>query len=202
MRNRRRDSASPEHGAPIAEPAGTPVRQPLSSVEAQFAKELFERYQFQLLRYLKGMVHSPDDAKELLQETYLRLLRQPSFEHVRENARAYLFTTARNLARDLFRARAIRGMEAGREAIAASGLDSPHWDDWPEFALEGELIARLVFKALESLDVPVRTALLLHRFRGLTQQQIATRLGVSERTVERYLKEGLSRIASQIGGVP
>jgi RNA polymerase sigma-70 factor (ECF subfamily) len=178
--------------------AGTSSREPLTPVEAQFVRELFEQHQFHLYRYLKGLLHSQDEAKEILQETYLRLLRQPSFEQIRENARAYLYKTATNLARDVFRLRAARGMDAARNAFSASGLDSPHWETWPEFALEGEQIGLLIVKALESVEMPVRTALLLHRFRDFTHQQIAVWLGVSERTVERYIKEGLSRIADQL----
>jgi len=192
-----RSAATANAGAATAN-AGIATREPLTPVEAQFVRELFERYQFHLYRYLKGLLHSQDEAKEILQETYLRLLRQPSFEQIRENARAYLYKTATNLARDVFRLRAARGIDAARNAFSDSGLDSPHWETWPEFALEGEQIGLLIVKALESVEIPVRTALLLHRFRDLTHQQIAVRLGVSERTVERYIKEGLSRIADQL----
>src|SRR5688572_8438996 len=81
-------------------------RAPLSPAESEFARELFERHRLSLRRYLTGLVPTREDANEVLQETFLRLLRQPSFEQLRENARAYLFQTATNLARDLFRQRA------------------------------------------------------------------------------------------------
>jgi DNA-directed RNA polymerase specialized sigma24 family protein len=38
----------------------------------------------------------------------------------------------------------------------------------------------------------------LNRFQDFTHRQIAVRMGVSERTVERYIKEGLSVIAEQL----
>jgi RNA polymerase sigma factor (sigma-70 family) len=173
-------------------------REPLSPVESAFARELFERYQLSLYRYLTRLLHSREEAQEILQETYLRILRQPTFEHVRANARAYLFQTATNLARDLFRQKALRGIESERALFNASGLDSPDWDSWPELALEAEQAGRAIVDVLQELDPPVRSALLLHRFRGLKQQQIAEWLGVSERTVERYIKEGLTRIAARL----
>jgi RNA polymerase sigma factor (sigma-70 family) len=190
----------PNRSAAGASAGTSSSREPLTPVEAQFARDLFERHQFQLYQYLKGLLRSQDEAKEILQETYLRILRQPSFEHIRENARAYLYKTATNLARDFFRLKAARGLDAARDAFSASGLDSPHWESWPEFALEGEQVGVLILKALENMETPVRTALLLHRFRDFTHQQIAVWLGVSERTVERYVKEGLSRIAAQLEG--
>lgn len=178
--------------------AASRPREPLSVVEVQFAKELFERYQLALYRYLNGLLHSREEAQEILQETYLRLIRQASFDHVRENARAYLFQTAANLARDFFRRKAAHRLEAERAVFSASGLDSPQWDSWPDLALEGEETGELVVRALDAMPGPMRSALLLHRFRDLTHGQIATWLGVSERSVERYIKEGLSRIAEQL----
>lgn len=186
-------AATPDDGA-----ADTRLREPLSPVEAEFGRELFERYQLSLYRYLTRLLHSRDEAKEILQETYLRILRQPNFEHVRTNARAYLFQTATNLARDLFRRKALRGIEADRELFSASGLDTPRWDSWPELALEGEQVKQLIVRTLHKLDPKVRSALLLYRFRDQKHQQISAMLGVSERTVERYIKEGLTLIAEQL----
>jgi RNA polymerase sigma-70 factor (ECF subfamily) len=151
-----------------------------------------------LYRYLKGLLHSREDASEVLQESYLRLLRQPSFDRLRENARAYLFQIATNLARDLFRTRAAKGIEAERDIFSASGLDTPHWESWPELALQGEQIKTLIIRALSDMDPRVRSALLLHRFRECKHVEIADQLGVCERTVERYIRTGLSLIAERL----
>jgi RNA polymerase sigma factor (sigma-70 family) len=174
------------------------LREPLSPVEARFAQDLFERHQFALYGYLSGLLKSREEAREILQETYLRLLRQPSFDHVRENARAYLFQIAANLARDHFRRKVIHGLRTERELVAATGMDLPDLESWPEFALEGEQTRQLIVKALQTMATPVRSALLLNRFQDFTHRQIAVWMGVSERTVERYIKEGLSVIAEQL----
>ena len=181
-----------------AAPDSSRSRDPLSPGEAAFAKELFERHQLSLYRYLTRLLHSREEAQEILQETYLRILRQPTFDHVRANARAYLFQTATNLARDLFRQKALRGIEAERELFCASALDTPHWESRPDLALEAEQAGHVIVRVLKELDPQVRSALLLHRFRGLKHQEISAWLGVSERTVERYIKEGLTRIAARL----
>lgn len=174
------------------------VRTSLTATEAEYAKELFERHRLSLYRYLKGLLHSREDASDVVQETYLRLLRQPGFERVRENIRAYLFQTATNLVRDRFRQRTLKGPDAQSAVFVASGLDTPDWASWPELAIQGEQLADIVVKALDELDSSVRLALLLYRFRGMTHRQIATFMEVSERTVERHIKEGLMHIASRL----
>ena len=191
-----------ENRTPAAEagPAAIQAREPLSPAEAQFARELFERYQLSLYRYLSGLLHSREEAWEILQETYLRLMRQPSFDRLRENAKAYLFTTATNLARDLFRLKASRTLEVERELFAASGLHSPRWESWPELALEGEQAGLVILRTLRSMEPAVRSALLLRRFRDMTHEQIAAKMGVSERTVKRYVREGLAAISAELKG--
>jgi len=174
------------------------ARAALSPAEAEFARELFEQHRLALYRYLKRVLVSREDAQEILQETYLRLIRQPSFEHVRQNARAYLFQTATNLANNCFRRRSQKSIEVEVEMFEAAGLASPPWSNWPESVLLGEQTRVLVMQALMELPASRRIALLQHRFQDLTHREIALRLGVSERTVERYIKDALSLIANRL----
>jgi RNA polymerase sigma factor (sigma-70 family) len=179
----------------MTEPSASNSREPLSGEESELARELFERHRLALYRYLKGLLASREDASEILQETYLRLVRQPSFDHVRANPRAYLFQTATNLA---FRQRTLRGLNAEKETCAALGLNPPDWTSWPELALEGDQMASVIVTALEELNDDVREALLLHRFRELTHKEIAARMRLSARTIESYVREGLTHIARRL----
>jgi RNA polymerase sigma factor (sigma-70 family) len=178
--------------------AALSAREPLTRAESEFAAELFARHRLSLYRYLNGLLHSREEAKDVLQETYLRLLRQPSLDHVRQNARAYLFKTATNIARDLFRQRSVRGIDAEMRAWSASGLHTPDWTSWPELALQGHQVEAIVIAALRELDSEVREALLLHRYRDMTHQAIGLRMGLSTRTVERYVKDGLTHIGRRL----
>jgi RNA polymerase sigma factor (sigma-70 family) len=174
------------------------ARSALTRAESDFARDCFEQHRFVLYRYLKRVLVSREDAQEILQETYLRFLRQPTFDRLRRNARAYLFQIATNLANDFFRQRALKSIEAESEVFEASGLSAPDWASWPELALQGEQTQSLILLAFSELSAPVRTALLQYRFQKLTQREIASRIGVSERTVERYIKQGLSHIAHRL----
>ena len=171
------------------------VRAPLTPAESEFARELFEQHRPSLYRYLAGLLPSKEDANEVLQETYLRLLRQRSFEHIRSNARAYLFQIATNLARDLFRQRTHR---AGVARDALRDPDTTDWSRWPDLELTGEQLAAIIVAALEQLPGVMREALLLYRFRDMTHQEIAAHMRLSTRTVERYIKDGLAYIARRL----
>jgi RNA polymerase sigma-70 factor (ECF subfamily) len=169
-----------------------------SPAQTLYVKELFEQHRLALYRYLKRVLVSRDDAQEMLQETYVRILRQPSLDRLKQNARAYLFQTAANLANDHFRSRSLKSAQVEADLFAASGLGSPDWASWPEHALQGEQTKTVLMKALHDLPAPVRIAILQDRFQELTHAEIAMRMGVSERTVERYIKKGLSLIADRL----
>jgi RNA polymerase sigma factor (sigma-70 family) len=62
-------------------------------------------------------------------------------------------------------------------------------------------VAATIVQALQELNSQVREALLLHRFREMTHQQIGARMGLSARTVERYVKEGLTHIRRRLKAV-
>jgi RNA polymerase sigma factor (sigma-70 family) len=174
------------------------ARSPLSPAEAQFVRELFERHQLSLYRYLSKLLRSREEAQEVLQEAYLRMIRQSDFDRLRENARAYLFSTATNLARDLFRARAARDLKSERDLFTSMALECAHWDSCPDLALEGEQTEQILLAALNTLDPQVRSALLLHRFRDMTYEQIGAQLAISVRTAKRYVREGLDVIARRL----
>jgi RNA polymerase sigma-70 factor (ECF subfamily) len=174
------------------------ARRQLSRAESEFARHLFEQHRLSLQRYLAGLVHTREDVREILQETYLRFLRQPSFDRLRDNARAYLFQIATNLARDFFRQNSMKNDATRAASLEERAMVAPDWTTWPEISLEGEQVEVVILGALQELATEVRDALLLHRYQELTHRQIAARMGVSERTVERYVKQGLAHIAGRL----
>jgi RNA polymerase sigma factor (sigma-70 family) len=198
MPNGSHDSRSEPEAASSTSPT---LRAPLTQADRDFVGELFERHRLSLYRYLHGLLRSREEASDVLQETYLRLLRQPTFEPIRANARAYLFQTATNLARDLFRHRAVRRIDAERQAHPIDGSSAQDWASSPDLVIEGDQLAAAILDALKTMNPCIREALLLYRLRDMTHRDIAIRMGVSTRTVERYVKEALTYIDRRITAV-
>jgi RNA polymerase sigma factor (sigma-70 family) len=160
-------------------------------ITADYVEVLFREYRVPLLRYLTGLLPSSEDAAELLQETYVRLLRQEGLDRIEANARAYVFQIATNLVRDYFRQRKAYRLDQHTDLEAhqlESELQVPEssvrWDD---------TLARFKSALLE-LRPGARDAFLLHRFRDMTYPEIARTLGLGTRTVERYMAEAVSHL--------
>ena len=155
---------------------------------------LFNRHRVSLQRYLMRLV-PPDDAAELVQESYYRLLRHGEMVRVDAMARSFLFQTATNLARDHHRRR-VSHRATLHVPIEDEEIPEDHLG--PDEQLAGEQTRALLERAIADLPQDTRTVFLLHRFRDLTYPQIAEVMSLSARTVARKMSEAIERLSAAV----
>jgi RNA polymerase sigma factor (sigma-70 family) len=156
--------------------------------DSKFFRELFLRNKRDLLDCLTRRV-GPEDAFDLLQETFLRMMRRRDAGPIADED-AYLRTTALNLARDHSRhaksvARHVAPGDIPSDA-AETSLD-------PAQMLEMREDLRRLYAAMRNLPPRCREVFILRRFHDLSPDEIATRLGVSRNMVEKHLRLALER---------
>ncbi|MET1117216.1 MAG: sigma-70 family RNA polymerase sigma factor [Comamonas sp.] len=148
------------------------------------------RYYRELLRFLQGAVRDRETAADLAQESYARVLAvQQSGETVAE-PRALLYRTARNLVIDQHRRSEVRGQHLALEAENGDAAIGPAaWE--PEAAAMSAQSVQALLAAIAALPLRCREAFILHKFDGLSQAEVARRMGISVTMVERHLKLGM-----------
>ncbi|MDO4724798.1 MAG: sigma-70 family RNA polymerase sigma factor [Comamonadaceae bacterium] len=139
-----------------------------------------------LVAWLRTRVGNPADAADLAQEVFLRLLRQPDLQALRE-PRAYLATVGKRLALNLHRRRQLEA--AYLEALAA--LPQPLALSPEEHCLLRETVLELD-ALLSALGPKVKRAFLLAQFEGLGYAAIARDIGVTPRTVVNYVARAMA----------
>jgi len=157
--------------------------------DAQAAAVYADSYT-ELTRFLKRLCGDAALAEDLAQEAGMRLVATMQREHV-ENPRAFLFHAATNLARDQLR----------RHLVATQHADL-HVESEPAPATDQVAAARqevaLVAKAIAGLPARARAVLQLARVEGYSQKEIATRLGITPKTVENHLARALAQLTAQL----
>jgi len=156
---------------------------------------LFRKYRSSLFRYLRGLVPTSDDAAELVQESYARLLRQGSVSRLEAVARTYLFQTATNLARDHFRRRISRSADHHCNIDDVAVADQARN---PEEDLEWQQALDLIRDGIQHLPPATRNVFLLSRFRNKSYPEIAALLGMSTRTVERKMHDAMAVLSERL----
>jgi RNA polymerase sigma-70 factor (family 1) len=147
--------------------------------------KLFAESRQALHRYIRRFVRSSETAKEIVQEAFLRTYRE------RESIitlRAFLFSTARNLAANEIRHR--RTVE--RDTLA--NLDDSRIDaeyESLELALLRDERNRLIQQAIDRLPAQCRAAFTLRVFHECSYKEVADQLGISVKTVEKHISRGM-----------
>ncbi|MGB6307788.1 MAG: sigma-70 family RNA polymerase sigma factor [Steroidobacteraceae bacterium] len=154
-----------------------------SSAEA--AKYLFREHNDALVGYLTSRLRSAQEAKEVAQEAYLRVL-QLQKGGTSSLFRAYLFKIAANLAIDRLRHRTIRRRAEQGELSEDPAATRGESNDPAARLLAQERTSQLL-GYLEELPPKCRRVFSLHRLDGLAQHEVAASVGLSERMVRRYV---------------
>ena len=151
-------------------------------------RELFRRNKRTLLDYFKRRV-GPENASDLLQETFVRAIRREDFDSVADPP-AFLKQIAINLSRDFARR---RDSEAKYFVPGDSPEDVVEPAVAPDALYETEELARRLLAAIEALPPKCRQAFVMRRFEDLSHDEIAARLGVSRNMVEKHLRLAMER---------
>ncbi|MGH8612344.1 MAG: RNA polymerase sigma factor [Gammaproteobacteria bacterium] len=140
-----------------------------------------------LHRFFTRYLGCPESASDLIQDLYLRLDRGLPVCNA-EQARAWLFRVAANLARDHAKLRRRREVLLEEAWIDRTAYTTPTPED---MVLRREQILALQ-QALAELPSRCAEVLLLSRVEGFTHEEIATRLGISKSLVEKYVIRALN----------
>jgi RNA polymerase sigma factor (sigma-70 family) len=155
---------------------------------------LFNRYRSVLHRYLSRLMPT-EDAAELVQETYFRLLRHGQMVQLDAMARSYLFQTATNLARDQRRRQTARRTDRhiSWDTETSSGEDFD-----PGEHLSAEQILYALERAIVGLPRETRMVFMLVRFRDMSYPDIAQFMNISTRTVARKMADAMEILHSVV----
>lgn len=137
-------------------------------------ERLVEQYSALLYRHSYAMLHNEEDARDMVQETYLRYMRTAPRLRDAEHEKAWLLTVAMNLCHNHLRQRkahATLPLESVAEPVAQT-------EDTP-------LLDRLM-----TLPDKVRVVVLLHYVEGYKVREIAARLHLNQSTVKMRLQKG------------
>jgi RNA polymerase sigma factor (sigma-70 family) len=167
--------------AALFEKASTPFESTPAAVS-----QLFREHNRMLVRYLTVRLQSVQEAKEVAQESYARLLQsqQPGAPGL---LRAYLFKTATNLAIDRLRHRKIQRRAEEQPALLSEWTTAPDDLGDPAQQLLAREQAEQLLGYLQELPIKCQRVFDLHRLEGVPQHAVAVRLGFSERMVRRYV---------------
>jgi RNA polymerase sigma-70 factor (ECF subfamily) len=154
------------------------------------------RYHDSLIQFLRQRLRSPEDANDVAQEAYIRMMQYQNSRQIRSPS-SMLFRIAINVANDLGRSEQVRRV-SDQCSLEAVDLVS----DTP--SAEREISARqeldLLRAAIAELPPKCRQVFLLSRVRRMTYPEIAAHCGISVKMVEKHISRALAVCMKKVGG--
>lgn len=154
--------------------------------------ELYLAHHSWIVQLLRRRLGNHQQAQDLAQDTFIRLMRQDVLPAFRE-PRAYLATVATRLCAEFFRRRALE--QAYLESLAAL---APEEAPSPETRLLVLETLDRVGRLLDGLGARTREIFLMSQLDGLTYPQIAERLGVSVNVVQKAMLKAYRLCYAQV----
>lgn len=142
--------------------------------------EAWARFRDGLLRFLQSRLPSEADAEDVLQDVFVRIHEGAGRVAHPDRLQAWVFGIARRAVADFYRAREKRP-DSAAEAAAEPAVEPIHANlaAYPgEHDVHDEVLSWLV-PMIEALPDGYREAVRLADVEGLTQQEVADRLGLS-----------------------
>ena len=152
---------------------------------------LFTRLAPQVKGFLAHMVRDRTLAEDLLQTTFMSLVRSRDRYQPGATVAPWVFAIAANAARDALRHQNLR-VEVSNDEQPDHGIETPMGDPGLRTAIA---------KAFEALPASQREAVLLHKVHGLTFEQIAEALESTPTAVRIRAHRGYERLRALLGHV-
>lgn len=163
------------------------TRQLREGSESAF-RHIYERYGAKLFYFARNLNVQVEDAREIVQETFIRLWEYRLQADPRLSLNAYLFTIARNLIYNQVKKHAVR--QRYLAGMLREGEPSGEMRDTELWAL--------IDGVMQELPEKCREVFRLSRFDGVMNQQIAEQLGISKSTVENHLNKALRHFRKRL----
>ena len=144
-----------------------------------------------LYRAAYGLTGSRQDAEDLVQDTFERVLRRPRFLR-RDEDLVYLLRVLRNTW--------ISSLRGKREVATAAAGDEIDQVEAPHDPIAQAIEGAAVYEALQALTQPLREALVAVDVMGLSYREAARALGTREGTIMSRLHRGRGQIAARLEG--
>lgn len=159
----------------------------------KFVEQAMEEYESSLIGYATTLLHDIDRARDVVQDTFIRLCQQDVGKVEQVSLKTWLFTVCRNRAFDILRKdKRIQPLDEVRWRKVAGPDLSPD-----QQVVQDERVAE-VMKYLSRLSENQREVILLKFQQGLSYQEIHEITGLTQGNIGFLIHTGLKRVREML----
>jgi RNA polymerase sigma-70 factor (ECF subfamily) len=163
-------------------------------------ERLYRKESLRIARLCRLILMNQQDAEEVAQEVFLRLVREHAVNHAIGSWEAWLTRVAVNACRDRKRSAWWKLWNRNRASEDTEGeLRIPTQSGTPEEHALSRERERQLWRAFEALPPRQREVFVLRRLEGLSTEETATTLGLSDGSIKRHLFLAMRQMQKALG---
>jgi len=155
-------------------------------------KEIYEFYIHKLHRFVSTYINDKEQVKDIVQQTFIKIWEKKETIDLSKSFKAFVFTIAYRNVIDYVRRKETLAIENKSDKLyydeSFISLDSA------EDILKRHDLESIYAKALDTLPPKKKEIFILSRHEGLSNKEIANKLGISIKTVEYHITDILSAL--------
>lgn len=153
-------------------------------------ERLFRDFFPPLMAFARKILGDEDDAREVVHQVFINLWEKRQEVDLSSSLKSYLFTSVHNRSLNMIRDRKKFSSEEVPEVAG-------EWDVSAQ--IESMELEEKIRESIASLPEKCREIFELNRFSGLKYAEIASKLGISVKTVENQMTKALKILREQLG---
>lgn len=158
---------------------------------------IFGKYHRLLLLYSLKYVESESEALDIVQNIFVAIWENGKYRQPEELVKAYLFSAVKNSCLNYLKHQKVIRRFEHDAALQMKEMEADHYQSGEKSLIEQENLAQ-IDQAINSLTDIYREVIMLSRFEGLKNQEIAEKLNIPIRTVETRIFRALSSLKEKM----
>lgn len=154
--------------------------------------QLFREYYSPLTGFANKYVNDLDSARELVQDLFVSIFENRKTLLITTSLKSYLYQAVRNRCLNH-----LKRIKVGKQHLEQFAQELNTSEGLEELILKNELEYR-IFRIISGLSPKCQEVFTLSRVKGLKNQEIATRLKISVRTVETHISNALKVLREKL----
>jgi RNA polymerase sigma-70 factor, ECF subfamily len=156
--------------------------------DAEFTiKKLFNEHFHSLVFISYGIVKDHNQAEDIVQDVFVKVWQNyDRIKHI-NNLKPYIITAVKNSSFNY-----LRDCKVKEKWFMETNTIGPNLYHHPEEGQANDIDMSLVYQAVERIPAKWREVFILSKYEGVKYSEIAQKLAISEKTVEKYMSKALN----------
>jgi RNA polymerase sigma-70 factor (family 1) len=161
-------------------------------LDEKILSDIYDRFCKELYVYILRFVRSREIAEDILHDCFVNLIKySKKYDIIEATVKPFLYRSAHNLCVNYIK------RSDTVKITASEDIDHADASDFTK-GIELDELNDSIYRLISNLDEKTRSVFIMKKDMNMSNEEIAENLGISERTVRRYIKNAVLYLSGEL----